>query len=335
MRVFVTGGAGYIGSILVKKLIENGYNTTVLDLFLFGDKGLSDITDDKHLRIVKGDVRTYDPALMRGHDVVVDLAAISQPDPLYKIDEKLFHEINYLAPIRTASIASKYNVERYIFTSTCSVYGFRDGLIDESSKPMPLENYAKSKYMAECDILAMKKLNKIILRLATVYGYSPKMRFDLVANAMTLTLFKDKKIRVGRPGIQIRPVVHIKDVVDGIVRVIEAPLDLVNGEIFNVGSDEQNYRIIDLANEIFKALGKESVIEFYGEPDTRSYIVSFKKIQNILKFKCKYTITDGVKEVYSALEDGIIRDEPWTKVIDWWYTITAKEIIKPLGIKEG
>jgi len=332
MKVLVTGGAGYIGSVLVRELIRRGYNVTVLDLMLFGDSGIRDVVGEKGVSIVKADVRNYDPSILRGHDAVADLVAISQPDPQGLIDEKLFYEINYYAPVRTANLSAKHGVERYVFTSTCSVYGFQERVVDESSPPNPLELYAKTKYMAEKGILSVKGVTRTILRLATAYGLSPKMRFDLVVNAMTLTLFKEGRIRVGKPGEQKRPVVHVADVAEAIVKVLEAPKDVVDGEIFNVGSNDQNYRIIDLAYEIFKALEREPNIEFYGEPDTRSYIVDFTKISRVLGFKCRYRVADGAREVYRALEEGTVRDEPWTKVISWWKKLQDEGIVKPLGV---
>jgi nucleoside-diphosphate-sugar epimerase len=332
LKIFVTGGTGYIGSVLVRELLRRGYDVTVLDLMLFGDSGIRDVAGEKRLRIVKADVRNYDPSILRGHDAVVDLAAISQPDPQGLIDEKLFYEINYYAPVRTADLAAKRGVERYIFTSTCSVYGFQEKVVNEDSPLNPLELYAKTKYMAERGILNVKGITRTILRLATVYGLSPKMRFDLVVNAMTLTLFKEGRIRVGRPGEQKRPVVHVADVVEAIVKVLEAPKDVVDGEVFNVGSNDQNYRVIDLAYEIFKALGKEPAIEFYGEPDTRSYIVDFTKIGRVLGFRCRYRVADGAREIYRALEEGAVRDEPWTKVISWWRKLQDEGVVKPLGV---
>lgn len=332
MHIFVTGGAGYIGSVLVRKLLERGYEVTVLDLMLFGDKGFVDIVGEKGLKIIKADVRTYNPDLIIGHDAVIDLAAISQPDPLNKIGANIFYEVNYLAAVRTAKLATKKSVKRYIFTSTCSVYGFQNNVVDETSPLNPLEDYAKTKYMAEQEILKVNGLCKTILRLATVYGYSPKMRFDLVVNAMTLTLFKYGKIRVGRPGTQKRPVVHVRDVVNAIIGVLEAPQEIVCNEVFNVGSNDQNYQVIDLAYEIFNALKREPNIEFYGEPDTRSYVVDFSKIKRVLGFSCRYTVADGAKEIYKALQDGILSDEPWTRVIDWWHELINKGFIKSINV---
>lgn len=333
MKVFVTGGSGYIGSILVRRLLEEGYEVTVLDSLLFGDEGVKDLIGEKGFKIVNEDVRVYNPEYICGHDAVVDLAAISQPDPVGKISQRLFYEINFVAAVRTAKLASTKGVERLIFTSTCSVYGFQDKPVDEIFPLNPLEPYAKTKSMAERHILSMKGLTKTVLRLATVYGYSPKMRFDLVVNAMILALYTYGKIFVGRPGTQKRPVVHIKDVVEAIVRVMEAPRDLVDGEVFNVGSNEQNYAIADLAKEIGSSIGKPYTIEMYGDPDTRSYVVKFDKIEEVLKFKCKYNIANGAREVYNALEKGLVSDKLQTRVIDWWYRLQSQGTIKPLGVE--
>lgn len=333
VKVFVTGGAGYIGSILVKRLLEEGYEVTVLDALLFGDDGLKELLCEKGLRLIKGDTRTYDPEYVRGHDVVVDLAAISQPDPAGRVDHRLFYEVNFVAAVRTARLALAKGAEKLVFASTCSVYGFRDEPVDESSQPNPLEPYAKTKSMAEQHILSVRGLAKTVLRLATVYGYSPKMRFDLVVNAMTLALYKHGKIFVGRPGTQKRPVVHVKDVAEAILKVVEAPRDVVDGEVFNVGSNEQNYTVMDLARRVGVAVGKPHAIEMYGDPDTRSYIVRFDKIERVLKFKCKYSVMDGAREIYDALEKGLVTDKPSTRVIDWWHKLQCEGLVKQLGVE--
>jgi len=330
VRILVTGGAGYIGSVLVEKLLKRGYDVSILDLMLFGEASVKSLVENR-VNIIKADVRNYDPSMLSNHDIVIDLAAISQPDPQRVISEKLFYEINYLAPVRTARLASKYGVERYVFASSCSVYGYRDIVVNESSEPNPIELYAKTKYMAEKDILTIKNMSRTILRLATVYGLSPKMRFDLVVNAMVLTLFRERKIKVGRPGTQKRPVVHVNDVADAIISVIESPCDIVDGEIFNVGSNDQNYSVIDLAHEIFSSLNIEPNIEFYGDPDARSYVVDFTKISRMLKFSCKYKIADGVREIYEALKEGVVNYAPWTKVIDWWEKLQTEGIVRSLG----
>ena len=323
MKVLVTGGAGYIGSVLIGRLLEEGYDVVCLDKLVFGDVGVKPYMGMSNFELVVEDTRTFNPEILNGVDVVVDLAAISQPDPSGLLNERLFYEMNYRGSVRVANLSLKRGVRKYIFTSTCSVYGFQEGLISEESPPNPLENYAKTKLMAEEEIipLSSERFCVTILRLATVYGLSRKMRFDLVVNGMTLSLYKTGVIKVMYPGTQIRPVVHVADVAKAIMNVIEADESKVNGEVFNVGSNDQNYQIYDLAKLIGDSVGKPYQIEWYGEPDTRSYNVDFTKIRKRLSFIASYTPTEGTREIYKALEDGVIADTPETRVISWWKTL--------------
>ena len=320
MRILVTGGAGYIGSVLIGRLLERGYSVVCLDKLFFGDKAVKPYMGMKDFKLVVEDTRTFNPEILKGVDTVVDLAAISQPDPLGRIRRKLYHEINYKGPLRVATLSRKHGVRKYIFTSTCSVYGSQEGLLSEVSQPKPLEEYARTKLMAEKELkpLSSKQFSVTILRLATVYGLSRKMRFDLVVNGMTLSLYKTGVIKVMRPGTQVRPVVHVADVVKAITTVIEAEDEEVNGETFNIGSNVQNYQIYQLAKLIGDSVGKPYRLEWYGEPDTRSYAVDFTKIRSRLGFTVSHTPTDGAREVYRALEDGEISDTPETRVIQWW-----------------
>jgi len=266
------------------------------------------------------DTRTFDPEVLHDVDAVVDLAAISQPDPSGLLNKELFYHVNYEGPLRVATLSKKHSVRRYIFASTCSVYGFQEGLISEESQPNPLEEYAKTKLMVEKELksLCSNQFCVTILRFATVYGLSDKMRFDLVVNGMTLALYKTGVIKVMRPGTQVRPVVHVADVVRAIMTVIEIEEEKVRGETFNVGSNDQNYQIRDLAELIGNSIGKPYRIEWYGEPDVRSYRVSFTKIREQLGFKNLYTPAEGAREIYEALETGQIAETPETNVIHWW-----------------
>ncbi|MEM3545938.1 MAG: NAD(P)-dependent oxidoreductase [Candidatus Bathyarchaeia archaeon] len=329
MKVLVTGGAGYIGSVLIGSLLDEGYSVICLDRLIFGDAGIKPYIGMSNFKLVVDDTRTFNSEILNGVNAVVDLAAISQPDPSGYLEERLFHEMNYKGPVRVANLSMKHGVKKYIFTSTCSVYGFQEGLISEKSQPNPLENYAKTKLMVEEEVkpLSSKEFCVTILRLATVYGLSKKMRFDLVVNGMTLSLYKTGVIKVMHPGTQIRPVVHVADVAKAIISVIEADESEVNGEVFNVGSNDQNYRIYDLAKLVGDSVGKPYGIEWYGEPDTRSYNVDFTKIRKRLNFIASYTPIQGSREVYKALEEGVISDAPETRVISWWKTLKAKEVV--------
>ena len=318
MKVLITGGAGYIGSVLVRDLLQHGYDIIVLDRLFFGENSLEDVKD--RIRLIREDVRSFNPDILKGVSVVVDLAAIAQPDPAEILGKEIFYSINYNGPVRVAKLSKKHGVERYIFASTCSVYGFQNKILNEDSDLMPLEAYSESKIMAEREILPLKseKFYVSVLRFATAYGLSQKMRFDLVVNGMTLALYKTGKIMVMRPGSQYRPVVHVKDIAKAIRYTIESEKDLINGEIFNVGSNEQNYEILKLAKLIGDSIGVDYDIEWYGEPDRRSYIVDFSKISKVLKYKTDYTPKDGALEIYKALSEGIIKDTIETYTIKWF-----------------
>lgn len=334
MRVLVTGGAGYIGSVMVPILLDEGFDVIVLDRFFFGKETLKDVEGHPRLTLVKDDVRWFDSSLMKGIDAVIDLAALSN-DPSGELDPEKTLEINYRGRVRVAQLAKKHGAEKYIFASTCSVYGFQDGIVNENSQTNPLTTYAKSAVLAEQDIMPLggENFSVTFLRQATVYGLSPRMRFDLAINAMVLYLWKDGKLRIMRDGTQWRPFVHVKDTSRAFIKVLEADNDLVNKQIFNVGSNEQNYQIFPLAQILADALGVELQYEWYGDPDNRSYRVDFSKIKEFLGFKPKYTPKDAAKEIYEALEEGRIRDDIKTRTVQWYkYLLEAHRIIKEVEV---
>ena len=324
--IVVTGGAGFIGSVLIRELLSQGYKVKCLDRFIFGEESLKEIENNKNLEIIKADTRTFNPTILNDASVVVDLAAIGQPDPKQSIDSTLFYDINYLGPVRVATLSKIKGVERYIFASTCSTYGFQKEIVDETSKLNPIDIYAKTKAQVEKYIFQLSDENFSVtaLRFATLYGLSPKMRFDLVANTMTLTLYKYNKIMIGGDGTQVRPIVHVKDVANAIIKVIEAEKEKVAGEVFNVGSNEQNYNMLELA-ELIGSIKPGYKKEFYGEIDKRSYRVNFDKITKTLNFKVKYTPQDGAKEIFKALDDGTLTPEDKHYTIKWWKKISEKE----------
>jgi len=270
LRALVTGGAGYIGSTLCRLLLDRGFDVVVLDRFFFGYEPLSDVLD--RLRAVRGDVRWFEPDLLRGVDVVFDLASLSN-DPAGELDPAKTLEINYEGRVRVARLAKKLGVGRYVLASSCSVYGFQDGLVDESSPTNPLTTYAKANALAEGEVLSLadRSFSATVLRQATVYGYSPRMRFDLAVNGMVLGFFRDGRVPIMRDGRQWRPFVHVKDTSKAFLMVAEADADLVNGEVFNVGSNEQNIQIFDLAKVVADALKVPFEYVWYGSPDSRSY----------------------------------------------------------------
>jgi len=221
MRVLVTGGAGYIGSILSRLLLKKGYDVTIVDRLFFGKGSLRDVED--RIDLVKDDIRWFKPEILKDVDAVFDLASLSN-DPSGELDPQKTLEINYKGRVRVANLAKKHGIARYVLASTCSVYGFQEDLITEQSNLNPLTTYAKANVQAEKEILPLAgdRFSVTALRQATVYGYSPRMRFDLAINGMVLGFFKNGKIPIMRDGKQWRPFVHVQDTSDAFIKVIEA-----------------------------------------------------------------------------------------------------------------
>jgi len=334
MKVLVTGGAGYIGSILCRMLIEKGFDVMCLDRFFFGFDSVKEISDK--IKIVKDDVRWFDSNILKGIDAVIDMASLSN-DPSGELDPQKTLDINYKGRVRVAKLSKKHGVKKYVLASSCSVYGFQDGILTEESALNPLTTYAKANVLAEKEILLLadKSFTATALRQATVYGYSYRMRFDLAINGMVLGFYKNGKIPIMRDGKQWRPFVHVKDTSNAFIRVLEAEPELVNGQIFNVGSDEQNFQIFELAKLIAESINMPFNYEWYGSPDNRSYKVSFKKIKEILNFKPQYTPREGAREVFEALKDGRLNpDDPRTITVKWYkHLLEMQAFIKNVEIK--
>jgi nucleoside-diphosphate-sugar epimerase len=314
----VTGGAGYIGSVLSRILLEKGYNVTCLDRLFFGTDSIKDIANK--ITLVKDDIRFFNPEILKDVDAVFDLAALSN-DPSGELEPQKTLDINYKGRVRVASLAKKYGIKKYVLASTCSVYGFQEGIITEESGLNPLTTYAKANMMAEKDVLPLadKTFSATVLRQATVYGFSYRMRFDLAINGMTLGYYRNGKIPIMRDGKQWRPFVNIKDTSKAFIKVLEAEPEVVNGQIFNVGCNEQNIQIFDLAKLVAEACNLPFNYEWYGDPDTRSYRVSFSKIKETLNFKPQTTIKKGAKNVFDALkEERLNPDDPRTITVKWY-----------------
>jgi len=318
MRVLVTGGAGYIGSILSRILIEQGYDVTCLDRLFFGTDPIEEIADKIHL--IKDDIRWFKPEILKDIDAVFDLASLSN-DPSGELEPQKTLEINHLGRVRVAKLSKKYGVSRYVLASTCSVYGFQEEILTEESSLNPLTTYAKANMLAEKEILLLadKSFTVTALRQATVYGYSNRMRFDLAINGMALGFYKNGKIPIMRNGEQWRPFIHVKDTSNAFTKVLEADQELVNGQVFNVGSNEQNIQIFNLARIVAESINLPFNYEWYGSPDKRSYRVSFNKIKETLNFKPQYTPKEGAKEVFDALKDGrVSEDDKRTITVEWY-----------------
>ncbi len=333
MRVLVTGGAGYIGSVLSRILVEKGYDVSCLDRFFFGKEALENVSGDVNL--IKDDIRWFDPEILRGVDAVFDLASLSN-DPSGELDPQKTLEINYGGRVRVATLSKKYKVSTYVLASTCSVYGFQEGTLNEESRLNPLTTYAKANMMAERETLPLadKSFTVTALRQATVYGLSHRMRFDLAINGMVLGFFKNGKIPIMRDGKQWRPFVHVKDTSKAFARVLESDKEMVNGQILNVGDNEQNLQILDLAKKVAESMHLPFNFEWYGSPDMRSYRVSFDKIKEQLGYKTDYTPKEGAREVFDALKEGRLNsDDPRTITVKWYkHLLEAHKLVNDLEI---
>lgn len=331
MKLLVTGGGGYIGSVLIPMALEMGYDVVCLDRFFFGIDVLKEYICG-NLKLIKEDIRYFDPSIMKGIDAVFDLAALSN-DPTGELDPDKTMDINYRGRVRVATIAKKYGVTCYVLASSCSVYGYGTETFSEVSALNPLTTYARANVLAEREILAMRSVRfvPVVLRQATVYGLSPRMRFDLAINGMVLGFYRDSKVPIMRDGTQWRPFIHVKDTSRAFITILEAEPETVNGEIFNVGSNEQNIRIFDLAAKISKAIGIEFRYEWYGSKDNRSYKVDFSKIKNVLGFETRYGIEEGALEVYNALRTGTIKDDIKAYTVRWYrYLLEIHKLIKDI-----
>jgi nucleoside-diphosphate-sugar epimerase len=336
-RILVTGGGGYIGSVLVKDLLDAGYTVTCMDRFFFGYDPLAEVMGNPNLTVIKEDIRWFDSNILKNIDIAMDLAAISN-DPSGELDPSKTYDINFLGRSRVARLCKHYGVKQYILASSTSLYGYQDGLVDETSKTNPLTSYARANRNAEEDVvpISSEKFSVTVLRFATVYGPSKRMRFDLAVNSMVLGLYRNARIPVNRDGMQWRPFIHISDVVRAYKLMISSSKEKINGQIYNVGSNEQNYQILPLADLVGKSLGIDYEIDWYGSPDFRSYKVSFDRIHKDLSFKAKYTVAEGAKDIFQKLKGGDLCDTLKTRTVSWYkYLLECHNVSQEIALRNS
>jgi nucleoside-diphosphate-sugar epimerase len=308
-KVLVLGGAGYIGSCLVRKLLAAGRSVRVMDSLVYGDEAIRDVLGHPNLELQVGDCRRIQDlvAAVKGVDSIVHLAAIVG-DPACEVDRQASLEINYLATRMLIEVAKGSGIHHFVFASSCSVYGATDFLVDEFSNAAPISLYGQTKADSEKALLEAQSstFHPVILRLATVFGLSFRPRFDLVVNLLTAKARAERLITIFN-GTQWRPFIHVQDVADGIMQVLKAPLEVVSGEIYNMGDERMNYTLAQVGQKILAEF-PNTQIEQIENSDRRNYRVSFGKIRNQIGFQCRLTLEDGIREIWQAFEDKRIVD---------------------------
>ena len=308
-RVLVIGGAGYIGSLLVERLLDSGYRVRVLDSLLYGDEPLRSVKDRAGFELLVGDCRNTQGVVkaMRGVESVIALAAIVG-DPACDQNREAALETNYAATRMLIEIAKGHGVRRLLFASSCSVYGATDVEVDENAPVRPISLYGQTKVDSEEMLLKAKSetFHPTILRFATVFGLSHRPRFDLVVNLLAAKARQEGTITVYN-GQQWRPFIHVRDLVQAAVGVLETPVELVSGEIFNVGDKRLNHTLAQVSDIIAEAFPNVRV-ERIENSDRRNYRVNFQKLHDRTGFQASYTLRDGVEELGRALDKGIIPD---------------------------
>jgi len=304
-NVMVTGGAGYVGSSLIPKLLEEGHGVTVLDLYLYGDDIFKDYRDNPRLREVKGDLRNIETVrdALKGCDAVIHLACISN-DPSYDLNPDLGKSINYDAFRPLVRASKEAGVKRFIYASSSSVYGIKDEAEVTEDLPLePLTDYSKFKALCEEELEEEREpgFATLVIRPSTVCGYAPRLRLDLTVNILTNHAINKGKITVFG-GTQKRPNIHIDDMVGLYLFVLQQDDEKIDGKILNAGYE--NFTVMEIAEMVRDALGGDIGIEVTPPDDNRSYHVSSEKMKKELGFMPQHTILDAVKDLKAAFEAG-------------------------------
>jgi|TARA_Y100000294_G_C8545845_1_gene333095 nucleoside-diphosphate-sugar epimerase len=302
-RILVTGGAGYIGAVLVRKLLEQNYFVSVLDLFIYGENVLS---KHRNLKLIKGDIRDQSLliSVLPEHDTVIHLACISN-DPSFELNPHLGKSINLDAFRPLVDISINSGIKRFIYASSSSVYGVKNEKnVHEEMLLEPLTDYSRFKVACEEILLEYKNedFTTVVIRPATVCGYSPRQRLDLVVNILTNVAFHKREIKIFG-GNQLRPNIHIKDMIEAYLVLIKTPKEKINRKIFNIGFENQT--VENLAISVKEVIGSDVRLTKEHCNDNRSYHISSKKIQEELGFLTKYTVKDAINDLKDTFENKL------------------------------
>lgn len=336
--ILVTGGAGYVGCVLVRELLNKGEAVRVFDKLFYGDEGLDEVRDK--IDLVQGDLRYFDEAILDGIDSVIHLAGLSN-DPTAEFNPKANHEMNTVATEALAEACKRRGIRRFVFASTCSIYDkglyTEDLLLDETSEVSPRAAYAVSNYEAERILLSMadETFCPVILRKGTLYGFSPRIRYDLVVNTFVKDALMYGVLKVFCGGEMWRPLVNVTDAAKAYICCVEAPEHKVHGQIFNLVF--KNYRILELAHwvrEAFKPIKKIEIEVDYSHYRTRSYRVSGQKIETVLGFKPVVPVKESVEQMLQAIQKNGYTDflNPKHYNIQWLTLLCEmEEMLKRMG----
>jgi len=301
-KIFITGGAGYVGAVLVPRLLNEGYEVTVFDLMIYGEQVLP---EDSRLTTIKGDIRDADLLRMSipGHDVVIHLACISN-DPSFELNPTLGRSINLDAFRPLVEISRNAGIKKFVYASSSSVYGVKqEQNVDESMTLEPLTDY--SQFKADCEQILLEyqspDFTTVTIRPATVCGYSPRQRLDVVVNILTNLAYHKREITVFG-GTQLRPNIHIEDMVEAYIAVLRAPVDVIEGQIYNAGYENQP--VSELAEIVRQEVGADVKLTTTSTDDNRSYHISSQKIKDQLGFRATFNINNAVKDLLDAFEKG-------------------------------